>query len=209
MTNKEIVERIYHEHPIKKHILKNISNSFIDKSCDDLEQYIYIKLLEMNNKELNRLYSNGDYKKYITQIIKNSRDSEMKYISKKSGNLIKYKTSEYTKIFQLRDYEPIVDYPNQEDDTIYDPRVEFIFGCLSGYSYYRSVSGSSVQQLRLAIASDLLLFYIRRKISIREVGEKFNMKRWKVTMLLKLVKDELLDKFEKEYCENDWINGIY
>jgi len=207
MTNAEIVERIHREHNVRSHILRNISQSWADKSCDDLEQFIYVNLLEMNNGKLNSLYYTGDYQRYITQMIKNQRDGDsgMKYISKKNGICVSYTTSMYAKEFKLKDHAIITDYPIDVDDVWSDPRVEFIYACLSGYSYMREVSGATNYQLKLALASDLLLFYARRKMSLREVGEKFNMKRWKVAMLLKAVKDELKNKFKNEYKENDWI----
>lgn len=107
MTNNDIVETVYRTYNLKNLIIHLINDSINDYSCDDLEQYIYLLLLEMDNERLNEMFCNNDLKKFITQIILNQR------------NLTKY--SEYGKFKVNNNYEEeyvLGDYDFIDEETI-------------------------------------------------------------------------------------------
>jgi len=88
-TNNEIVEIIKKTYKIKQLIEKVINNSYLSGSSDDMEQYIYEHLLNMNNTKLNKLFNTGRYikithgknelRKYICALIKNNRNYYRSY----------------------------------------------------------------------------------------------------------------------------------
>ena len=113
MTNNEIIQIIKNEYKLNILIKKLISNSIYDYSHDDLEQYIYLYLLEYDNVKLNGLYdrskcykpsdSRNELRKFICRIVLNQR------------NLYK---SVYNKNFKLFDNEYLdnMDVEEQEQD---------------------------------------------------------------------------------------------
>ena len=90
MTNNEIVDYVYRHYKIGSLIRKIISTSDLDDSYKDLEQYIYVLLLEMENNKLNELYNKKKLRHWVSQVILNQRNYNSAYPSKNNGVYNKY-----------------------------------------------------------------------------------------------------------------------
>ena len=68
MTNNEIVDSLARECIVERIINRISGGNFID-TYQDLAQYIYIKLLELDNNKLSIMYEQGKIRYYISGMI--------------------------------------------------------------------------------------------------------------------------------------------
>ena len=103
MTNKKIVESVFRNYNLHREIIKNITNSRFH-AVDDLEQYIYERLLALDNDKLNLMYDKGILINYIVKYyIQGQRDTLRSY---------------YNTRLKIKDYERIncEIYDQQDED---------------------------------------------------------------------------------------------
>lgn len=68
MTNNEIVDSIARACLVERIINRIVGGKFVE-NYQDLSQYIYIKLLEMNNERLSLMYEQGKIRYYISGMV--------------------------------------------------------------------------------------------------------------------------------------------
>ena len=207
-TNEFIVNVVAKHYNIRDMILKNISESRLDHSFKDLEQLIMIELIRMDNQKLNYLYIQNVLRFHIVAIIVKQRDGQggMKYFSQKKQALVTYNTSEYSRSLKLYDNVQPIDVAQEQEHEIMTPKMKFTNKKLAEFCSYRSMTGMTQDQLKLAVGSDLLLYYCRRKLSLTAVARQFKMSRSKAAGLIKAVKDEVRSTYEKEFVEDDYVD---
>jgi hypothetical protein len=129
LSNNEIVEDVAKTYRIKSLIIKMIDYSLKDRSCDDLEQYIYEYLLGLDNAKLNDMYepikgdpnkSSNKLRKFISQIIVRQRNGGMK------GN-----NTDYVKYFRIHNSNEVFYFKEEEEyedieTDVYNYLEEFI-----------------------------------------------------------------------------------
>ena len=124
MTNNDIIKYIIKEIDVKKLIRKNIYNSDYGDRTSDLEQYIYLKLLDKNNIYLNKIYDEGTFTNYIAKIILNQRNCPNSYYNKlKEKEILLYDVdtdiSDLIELYfeddYIYDYNPIKSWENKDE----------------------------------------------------------------------------------------------
>lgn len=68
MTNNDIVDSIARACLVERIINRIVGGKFIE-NYQDLSQYIYIKLLEMDNERLSLMYEQGKIRYYISGMV--------------------------------------------------------------------------------------------------------------------------------------------
>lgn len=188
MTNNEIVEYVYHHYKILDLIKKLIPKSIFDRSCDDLEQYIYLKLLETNNEVLNELFESG-----VGYAIRSPKNKLGIYISKiilNQRNLQKY--SEYGK-YKISDDKLI------EENEIegHDFRIDFIFDELSKYEFCST--GLTPEELKISMCYELYKFKIQRNYTIPQLAKHFKCSVSSINLILRYAKKSIRDSYENNF----------
>lgn len=100
-TNQEIVEEMYKEGTVKT-LIRNIAKTD-DDTFKDLEQDIYISLLEYDNEKLSAMYEKGQLLFFVTRMLTNNINSS------NSPYYMKYKR------FQLLS-NPLLETDTNEDN---------------------------------------------------------------------------------------------
>lgn len=97
MTKKEIVEKLAKDGKIKEAI-NNIAKDSRDKDLIDLEQDIYIQLLEKDDETIEGLYDKGQLMWYVTRIVLNNINSKTSpyYYTYKKDKLKQINLDDYT-----------------------------------------------------------------------------------------------------------------
>lgn len=68
MTNNDIVDSIARACLVERIINRIVGGKFVE-NYQDLSQYIYIKLLEMDNERLSLMYEQGKIRYYISGMV--------------------------------------------------------------------------------------------------------------------------------------------
>lgn len=68
MTNNEIVDSLARACLVERIINRIVGGKFVE-NYQDLSQYIYIKLLEMDNERLSLMYEQGKIRYYISGMV--------------------------------------------------------------------------------------------------------------------------------------------
>ena len=168
-TNNEIVEIVYRTFKVKQLIVKMIDYSTCDKSCDDLEQYIYEQLLKKPNKQLNQLYNDKKLRNYISQIILHQRNGGVELKDCR-------KTSTYHKLFRLGEWNEITNEEYKDDvyDEEFDIKSDFVNSELNKYLGYWNLTGLTREDERLALGAKFLTFVVDRKMKMIELVPMMN-----------------------------------
>lgn len=192
MTNNEIVDYVYRHYKIGSLIRKIISTSDLDDSYKDLEQYIYVLLLEMENNKLNELYNKKKLRHWVSQVILNQRNYNSAYPSKNNGV--------YNKYFKLSAIDKIVDII---DEDTHDFRIDFIYYELERIPF--GTTGLTNDELRKMLSYELFRFYIERGVSMTAVAKKFGFCRTTARTLIMEAKNNIIKSFKGEY--NEWLKN--
>jgi len=218
MTNQDIVNYVYKNYNVLKLVRKLIRNSKDTHIDGEIEQYIYMELLVMDNKKLEEMFLNNKLKNYICRAIINQRNSG-RYLNKFiKNNLIEY-------VDELPEVE--------ENDDKFDYRADFLFDELESINWYSiknildprkiiSKRGkkweelSNVQKWRLlkkyresqdverkAFGYELLKLHIgspgKTGKSKLELMLEFNIGISRLNMLLREAKNNLKSAYDKEF----------
>lgn len=185
MTNNAIVEQVFKTYNISKLIKKLISNSSLDKSSEDLEQYIYLQLLEMDNIKLNKLYETN-LVAYITNLIKNQR------------NIPVYSTyGKYYKIIETENVKP--EQLTNEDE--YDYRMDFIYSELCRFDIYGK-SGLTQSEEKLSMCYELYKFKIQKNYSLFKLAKHFHCRLVTVVEMIKYAQKNIKNRYDDNF-DND------
>lgn len=183
MDNCEIVDIVFKEYNIKKLINKLIQNG---TGLEDLEQFIYIILIEMNNNLLNKLFKTGHLKRYITRIILNQRNYP------KNGGT-------YNKEFKITSVDRIVEQP---DEILHDFRIDYLYYELERIPF--GTTGLTQTQLRKIFGYAILEHYIKTGESMLKVSKKFNICRSTTRTLINEAKKNIKKEYDRNF--NSWID---
>lgn len=122
MTNQEIVDYVYRNYNVLKLVRKLIRQSKDTHTDGEIEQYVYMTLLIMDNDKLSEMFINKKLKNYICRIIVNQRNSGLYY-----NRFIKNDFLEYME-----------ELPEVEDEIDnFDLRSDFLFDELESVDWYK------------------------------------------------------------------------
>lgn len=187
LTNNEIVEFVNRKIDISTVVKKNIQNSITDGSFQDLSQYIYLKLLQMDNGKLNDLYERKLLGPYIVRMVLNQRNDP-------------YKNTAYYNECVIQNNEIINDavMSEMEDDSdlVKKEQLEFLEYILNKYDV-AEVSGYTVKQNWEFGSIELLKMNYNRGHSIESLSKAFKMPRRTVFETLKYAKAVIKNEYEK------------
>lgn len=182
MTNNEIVVFINTHYNIKGICFK----LGIRRDTDDIEQILYERLLMYNNTELNRIYNVGALLSFVYITVRN--------ISLYKGN------NDWTSL--QTNYDVITDEIDYEDFGEYDYEKERKLQFID--AEYKTTYMKEIMKMdyyhQLYYTYKLLLRYkINRKWSLNYISRKFQIPKKKVANLIKDIKQELRNNYEKNY----------
>jgi hypothetical protein len=182
MTNNEIVEIVYRTYNIRKHIVKLIKNSIIDGSCDDLEQYIYLSLLELDNNILNDIYFNNKLMIYIWNLIRNQRNE--------------YKNHEYGKykINSMENFNDIIDEEEFDYELKVDNKHNWLMNELDKYEF--AASGLTSDELRTSACYEIIKLKIRKKYTKAELARHMNCSCSQISLILRYGKQKIKESYD-------------
>ena len=192
MTNNQILIKVFKEYKVAETIKKLIEQSVNDKTYQDLEQYIYIALLEMNNEKLLKLYKNNELKNFIVGIIMNQRNQNRTYYNRKLKNITNYNGNSFSYI----EYdEELIENVDEKYNHELDDKIEFIEHELN--SYKLDHSGLTYDEMRAGVEYFFLKEYIKSGLSIRELAKKHLKNRSTVYTLINSGRKRIKEKYKK------------
>lgn len=210
MTNNEIVIQVYKTYDIGKLIKLLISESIIDQTYQDLEQYVYCELLQMDNTRLNALYNTGldveidsDENKlrcYISNLIKNQRNLSRSHFNTKIKNRKEFNGEKvfYYNLAEMSDdiiKELIYEVDDNEIDDDFEEKLKFVQNHFSSYQIDRT--GNTYEERRCAAENFFILESINTGLSVKEIAEKYSKSRSTVNTLIQTGKKRIIDNYEK------------
>jgi len=172
-TNEQIVNIVARTFGISSLIHKMIQNSITTQTDDDLEQYIYLQLLEMDNEKLQCLYDNKELRKFICQIIKNQRNNGKFYRDLQLG------FDEFT----------IKDLPDEET---HNWMFEVLMSEIESITFF--VTGLTQQQMRYLTSISLVELYYIKQIPKWKLCIEFHIGISTLNLLLRDGKNYLKDR---------------
>lgn len=181
MTNTEIVHIVFRTMKIKQ-LVANIVHEI--QYRDDMEQYVYLYLMEMPNIKLNKIYNGGKLRNYIAITLKNNS----KFNGYKSKNYINY-------VRLIADTEETFYNLYDESDRSYLDRIEWVEQYIINKS--QIYTGMTQKQMRLATTMNIYKFYIEHKVSMSEIGNRFNMSETTVWTFIKEAKKKIRNEYSK------------
>ena len=180
-TNYEIVLLVYRDYKILPLIKKQICDCVITDSCKDLEQFIYTKLLVMDNFKLNELYYKKELRPYISQLIKNQRN----YYASNYRKVIK--SIYQTETIELNGIEV-------EDVSFHDFRIDILWNIIDNNKF--GWSGLTQEEMRTSLSYEIYKLYLKDDISMEKLGKKFKMCRSTVNTLIKYAKQKIRQEYD-------------
>lgn len=162
----------------------------MDKSCDDLEQYIYLLLLEMDNNRINQLYHRNELRKFISQVIKNQR------------NLIKY--SEYGKFIVGSESTGNNNIYQDDDnhDYIKDMKIDFIYRELNRYEF--AGTGLTSMELKISSCYEVYKLKLKRGYTLKTLANHFNVSRSTIAEMIKFAKEKIKERWNEYFDSGNY-----
>ena len=193
MTNNEIVIKVFKEYKVSEMIKKNIDNSVNDKTYQDLEQYIYLSLLEMSNEKLLNLYKSNKLNLYIVGIVIQQRNQYRTYYNRKLKAITNYNGNT---IYNIELKEDELEIQNEtEYNYEFDDKIVFIEKELSLYKLDHS--GLTYEEMRAGAEYFYLKEYLTTGIGRRELAKKYNINNSTLYTLLRSGKKRIRDRYKK------------
>lgn len=184
MTNNEIVIWVYNNVDIDRFIKKVIDRTYMEKTNEDLKQYIYMKLLEYDNTKLNDLYNNKVLSQFIMGMILNQRN---------------YYKSYYNKYLRYNDFdisELEIDIEEEEYDIERDKKIEFISKELTKYRGKRKKL--TKEQEDEMIRLQFYYIYIKRGVTLIELSKRLDMNYRTVLRIIRSAKEIIKSNYFKK-----------
>lgn len=180
-TNNYIVEDVYRTYKVRKLITTMIDYSIKDKSCDDLQMYIYEILLTYDNIRLNQMYNDGKLRNFISQIIKRQRDGGTN------------SNTEYANYFHIKDTnEYFFEWHDIEDKKEYDITADLIIRYIDKKAEMIEGNIYTSYELKNILAFTILKKYFMSDLTQIKLAQHLNLSRSTITNLLKTAKDDIL-----------------
>jgi hypothetical protein len=175
-SNNWIVNKISREYNVIQLIHKLIQNSVFDHTDVDLEQYIYEYLLNFDNYRLNELYHNNKLRKFISQMIKNQRNTGKYYHNLKMDYV------------ELNSHDMM-------DECTHNFKWDFVMDKIDEMKIIFFHTGLTQMELRNVMALSIVeLYYVR------------NMEKWRICIELNagMSTINLLLRDGKLYLRKEW-----
>ncbi len=195
LTNNQIVEIVYRQYGIKSLINRMIMFSDVDGSGDDLEQYIYEQLLNLDNNKLNQLYIDKKLRNFCALIIKNQRSGgpKLQYHYKPIN-------TEYHKHFKFygdwsMDSRSEYAYNEDEYDDEIDKQREFGLNKINEYLELWNLSGITKEQKKLAFGARLIVLYIDRNWKLQDLAKRYGLCRQYIYHIMATLKKKIRDEY--------------
>lgn len=162
-----------------------ISYSALDHSCDDLQSYILEHLLTFDNERLNVLYKSKKLRNFISQIIKNQRNSGaaedntyyQKYLHIKDNN------QEYLEII---------------DEQSYNHKLDIIMNYIDSQSEMLEYVSYTELQLKIILSFTVLKKYFMSDLTGQQLADHLFISRSTINSLIRFAKNNIIDYWEKE-----------
>lgn len=189
-SNYDIVSIVYRDYKIGQLIRKLINDCAKNNTCGDLEQFIYMKLMTIDNFKLNELYYKKDLRRFISQIIKNQRN---------------YYGSEYNKmvkvIFQGTTIE--LDGFELEDKIEHNFKLDITWKILEDGASIFGLTGLTQFEMRKALSYHILKYYVKNNVSMIKLAKQFGCCRSTINTLIKFAKQEIKKEYDIKYSDYD------
>ena len=180
LTNNEITEIVYRSYKIKQLIHTMIDYSVKDGSSDDLHQYIMEQLLQTDNERLNLLYKSKKLRNFISQIIKNQRNS-----GAAENN------TDYQKYFHIKDNNQ--EYLEIEDIQNYNFKLDIIMDYIDSQSEMVECVVYTEPQLKIILSFTVLKKYYLSSLTAQQLADHLLISRSTVNMLMRFAKEKIVD----------------
>ncbi len=184
LTNNQIVEYVYRNYKINHLIRHMIDYSVKDKSCDDLEQYIYEQLLKFDNVNLNNMFNNNKLRNFISQIVLRQRNGGVNGIN-----------TEYQNILRIRETNEIIDIPEPEPD--HDFKMDVILNYIDDQSEMYDDIIYTESGLKTILSFSVFKKYFLSSLTQEELAKHLGLSRSTITSLIKSAKFDILNYWDK------------
>ena len=183
LSNNKIVEEIHRTYKIRQLIHTMVDYSIKDQSDMDLYQYIMEQLLLTNNERLNILYKSKKLRNFISQIIKNQRNS-----GAAENN------TEYQK-YRIKDYNQ--EYIETIDENTYNYKLDIILNYIDEKAEMVECVVYTEPELKIILAYTVLKKYYLSDLTGQQLADHLYLSRSTINMLLRFAKDDI-----KNYWNN-------
>ena len=191
-SNNQIVEYVFRNFKLRELIKTMIRNSVNDGSIGDLEQYIYLELLQMDNERLLILFESNKLRPFISQIIKRQNFNGSFYRTV----CIKEK--------------PSVEFLNIEENE-YDFLGDILFVFIKSQTEFSETKIYSDEEVKKILSFTLLDKYLISKRSMRQLSKSLNIPRKTISILINFAKNLTMEWFQKsgKYLDEEYIKQKY
>lgn len=186
-TNEQIVNAVARNYGIRKLIHKLITNSSLDQTDVDLEQYIYFVLLNMDNEKLQILYDKKELRKFISQIIKNQRNTG-KFYKSLTLNMI-----------ELTGIEVV-------DESEHNYRLDFIMDKIDNVVNKVYFTGLTQLQLREISSITYMYLYFIKGVPKHRICIEYSIGSSTLDNFIRSGKKYIREYYDKEFDE--WFEKI-
>ena len=184
LSNNKIVEEIHRTYKIRQLIHTMVDYSIKDQSDMDLYQYIMEQLLLTNNERLNILYKSKKLRNFISQIIKNQRNS-----GAAENN------TEYQK-YRIKDYNQ--EYIETIDENTYNYKLDIILNYIDEKAEMVECVVYTEPQLKIILSFTVLKKYYLSTLTGQQLADHLSISRSTVNMLLRFAKDDIRNYWNNE-----------
>jgi len=202
MTNNDIVEEVYRTYKLKTLITNLICNSRIDGSYEDLEQYVYLILLKMNNKTINRLYDTGigleiddprnELRSFISRIIINQRNLSKKGFKSNEYNKYKLNSCEFTgDEIENEDYDYDYDLDRKTENDLIWLRKEL--------NRYELTTGLTNDEINIQGYYRFMKLKLNRNYTVSQLAKHMNCSIGKVVMYLRYARKNIKKNYDDTF----------
>lgn len=183
LSNNEITEIVYRNFKIKQLIQSMIDYSIKDGSSDDLQSYILEHLLTFDNVRLNHMYENKKLRNFISQIIKNQRNS-----GAADDNTY------YQKYLHIKDNNQ--QYLEIEDVSSYNTKLDIIMDYIDFQSEMVECVVYTELQLKVILSFTVLKKYFMSDLTGQQLADHLFLSRSTINMLIRFAKDNIINYWE-------------
>jgi hypothetical protein len=192
-SNSDIVEYIFRNFRLQELIKKMIRSSAYDCSCYDLEQYIYLELLQMDNERLLILFESEKLRPFISQMILRQRNN---------GSF--YRT---VRIIDKQISDSYKDLTSEE----YDYYGDILYIYIKSQTEFLETKSYSDEEVKKILSFTLLDKFLISKRSMRQLSKSLNIPRKTISILINNAKELTMNWWDQEgqFLDFDYVKNKY
>lgn len=183
LSNNFIVTEVHKTYKIRQLINTMVDYSIKDQSDMDLYQYIMEHLLTFDTIRLNHMYENKKLRNFISQIIKNQRNS-----GAADDNTY------YQKYLHIKDNNQ--KYLEIEDIKEYNFKLDIILDYIDDKSEMLECVIYTEPQLKIILAFTVLKKYYLSTLTSQELADHLYLSRSTINSLMRFAKDDIKNYWE-------------